>query len=118
VELVRRTVGPETSVKVIRTPALWEVVTDAGPIKNALLNLCISARDAIPGGGPLVIEIANRVLDDRIVIAAELAPGEYVSVTVIDDGVGTSPDVADSAFDPFFTTVPLAKGTGLGLAMI
>jgi signal transduction histidine kinase len=117
-ELVRRTVGPEISVEVVRAPDLWDVVADAGQFENALLNLCINARDAMPGGGRLVIETANRVFDERAAVAAELAPGEYVSVTVIDDGVGMSPEVAASAFDPFFTTKPLGKGTGLGLSMI
>lgn len=117
-ELVRRTVGPEISVEVIAETELWNVVADASQFENALLNLCINARDAMPEGGRLTIETANRVLDHRAAAAAGLDAGEYVCVCVRDSGVGMTPEVAAAAFDPFFTTKPLGKGTGLGLSMI
>lgn len=117
-DLVRRTVGPEITVVVNKASDLWNVIADAGQLENALLNLCINARDAMPHGGRLVIETSNEVLDERTAASGELPAGEYVSLSVTDTGVGMPPEVAAAAFDPFFTTKPLGKGTGLGLSMI
>ena len=117
-ELIRRTVGPAIEVEVIDMPNLWNVQVDASQFENALLNLCINARDAMPDGGRLVIETANRTLDAKDAEAAELTPGAYVSMSVRDNGVGMPAEVAAMAFDPFFTTKPLGMGTGLGLSMI
>jgi signal transduction histidine kinase len=117
-DLIRRTVGPAIDVGVIAAPDLWNVHVDASQFENALLNLCINARDAMPDGGRLVIETANHTLDARAAEAADLAPGAYVSMSVRDNGVGMPAEVAAMAFDPFFTTKPLGMGTGLGLSMI
>ncbi|MBB1604562.1 response regulator [Variovorax sp. UMC13] len=117
-DLIRRTVGPEITLDVHAAPGLWSAHVDAGQFENSLLNLCINARDAMPGGGRLVIETANLSLDAQAARAADLSPGAYVSICVRDSGVGMSEEVAQRAFDPFFTTKPLGMGTGLGLSMI
>jgi PAS domain S-box-containing protein len=117
-DLLRRTIGPEIHLETIAAVGLWSVLADPSQLENALLNLCINARDAMPGGGRLVVETANRWIDERTARERELAPGQYVSLCVSDDGVGMSPEVAARAFDPFFTTKPIGMGTGLGLSMI
>ena len=117
-ELVRRTMGPEVTVEVVAAIGLWTTLVDPHQLENALLNLCINARDAMPVGGRLTIEPANRWLDERSAADRELPPGQYVSLCVSDNGSGMPPDVVARAFDPFFTTKPLGQGTGLGLSMI
>jgi PAS domain S-box-containing protein len=117
-DLIRRTVGPAVTVEVVRAPALWAVLADPNQLENALLNLCINARDAMPEGGGLIIETGNRLLDDNEAKALELSGTEYVSLSVSDTGGGMTPDVIARAFDPFFTTKPLGEGTGLGLSMV
>jgi signal transduction histidine kinase len=117
-ELIRRTVGPAVAVEVVAAGGLWSTLVDPNQLENALLNLCINARDAMPDGGRLTIETANKWLDDRAARDHELPPGQYVSLCVTDTGSGMSPDVIARAFDPFFTTKPLGEGTGLGLSMI
>ena len=117
-ELVRRTVGPEVQVEVVAAVGLWPILVDANQLENALLNLCINARDAMPEGGRLTIETGNRWLDARTARERDLPPGQYVSLCVSDTGVGMTPEVIAKAFDPFFTTKPLGQGTGLGLSMV
>jgi PAS domain S-box-containing protein len=117
-ELVRRTVGPTVQVEVVGASGLWPILVDPNQLENALLNLCINARDAMPEGGRLTIETANRWLDERTARQHDLPTGQYVSVCVTDTGTGMSPDVVARAFDPFFTTKPIGEGTGLGLSMI
>ncbi|RYF76245.1 MAG: response regulator, partial [Comamonadaceae bacterium] len=117
-ELLRRTLGPQIEMQVVSAVGLWPVHADPGQLENALLNLCINARDAMPDGGRLTIETANRWIDARTAGTRDLVPGQYVSLTVSDNGVGMTPEVAQRAFDPFFTTKPLGMGTGLGLSMI
>jgi CheY-like chemotaxis protein len=117
-ELVRRTVGPEVAVEVVAAGGLWTTLVDPNQLENALLNLCINARDAMPGGGRLTEETCNRWLDARAARERDLPPGQYVTLCVSDTGTGMTREVARRAFDPFFTTKPLGAGTGLGLSMI
>jgi len=117
-EIVRRTVGPGIDVQTIAAAGLWPAQVDSNQLENALLNLCINARDAMPDGGKLTIETANRWLDDRSARERGLEPGQYVSICVSDTGVGIGKDILDRVFDPFFTTKPVGQGTGLGLSMV
>jgi PAS domain S-box-containing protein len=117
-DMIRRTVGPAITVETVGAAGLWNTLVDPGQLENALLNLCINARDALPDGGRLTIETANRRFDERTGAERELAPGNYVSLSVTDNGTGMAPEVMARAFEPFFTTKPLGMGTGLGLSMI
>ena len=118
-DLIRRSVGPDVELEVVGAGGLWTTRVDPSQLENALLNLCINARDAMaPDGGRLTIETANRWLDERAAKDRDLPPGQYISLSVTDTGAGMSPDVLAQAFDPFFTTKPLGQGTGLGLSMI
>ena len=117
-ELIARTVGPTVAVEVVVAGGLWNTLVDQNQLENALLNLCINARDAMPDGGRLTIETGNRWLDRRAARDRELPPGQYVSLCVSDSGTGMTPEVIARAFDPFFTTKPIGQGTGLGLSMI
>ncbi len=118
-DLIRRTMGPAIVVEPMGEAAgLWPTLIDPGQLENALLNLCINARDAMPDGGKLTIEASNRWLDERAARDRDLAPGQYVSLCVSDTGTGMPPEVIAKAFDPFFTTKPIGMGTGLGLSMI
>ena len=117
-DLIRRTVGPAVSIEVVGAGGLWATLVDPNQLENALLNLCINARDAMPEGGRITIETANKWLDERAGAERDLPAGQYVSLCVTDTGTGMSPEVAGRAFDPFFTTKPMGQGTGLGLSMI
>lgn len=117
-ELIRRTMGPAIAVETIAAGGIWNINVDPNQLENALLNLAINARDAMPDGGKLTIETANRWLDERAARQRDLTPGQYVSMCVSDNGVGMTPEIAAKAFDPFFTTKPIGVGTGLGLSMI
>ena len=117
-ELIRRTVGPQITLEVVTAGGLWPALIDASQLESALLNLCINARDAMPEGGRITIETANKWLDDRTAKERDLSPGQYLSVCVTDTGTGMTSDVIARAFDPFFTTKPLGQGTGLGLSMV
>jgi PAS domain S-box-containing protein len=117
-ELIRRTVGPEIEVEAVKAVGLWPTLVDPPQLENALLNLCINARDAMPEGGRITIETANRWLDDHAARERDLPVGQYLSLSVSDTGTGMAPEVIAKAFDPFFTTKPTGQGTGLGLSMI
>jgi PAS domain S-box-containing protein len=117
-ELIRRTMGPEIQVEVVAAGGLWATLVDPNQLENALLNLCINARDAMPRGGKLIVEPGNRWLDEHAAAERGLPPGQYVSICVSDNGTGMPPEVAARAFEPFFTTKPIGQGTGLGLSMI
>lgn len=117
-ELVIRSVGPEIKVETVGAAGVWPTFVDASQLENALLNLCINARDAMPNGGRLTIETGNRWMDERSARMRGLEPGQYVSLCVSDTGTGMSQDVIERAFDPFYTTKPLGQGTGLGLSMV
>ncbi|WP_338663241.1 PAS domain S-box protein [Pararoseomonas sp. SCSIO 73927] len=117
-DLVRRTVGPEIAVEVVGPAGLWPTLVDPNQLENALLNLCINARDAMPAGGRITVATENRRLDGAAGAASGLAAGDYVELRVTDTGTGMAPEVVERAFDPFFTTKPMGQGTGLGLSMI
>jgi PAS domain S-box-containing protein len=117
-ELIRRTIGPQISFEFVGAIGLWRTLTDSHQLENALLNLCINARDAMPHGGRLTVETCNRWIDERGAKTRDLAAGQYISLCVTDNGTGMSAEVISRAFDPFFTTKPLGEGTGLGLSMV
>jgi len=117
-ELIRRTVGPDVEVEVVGASGLWPTLIDANQLENAIINLCINGRDAMPDGGKLTIEASNKWLDERAARKHDLPVGQYVSVCVTDTGIGMTPEIVAKAFDPFFTTKPLGEGTGLGLSMV
>ena len=116
-DLIRRTVGPAITLETVGAAGLWTTLVDPPQLENALLNLCINARDAMPDGGRLTIETGNTWLDERAAKERELKPGQYLSLCVSDTGSGMPPEVIARAFDPFFTTKPMGMGTGLGLSM-
>ncbi len=117
-DLLRRSVDPSIDITVVGAVGLWLVKADAAQLENALLNLVINARDAMPDGGKITIETANKWIDERAAKDRDLTPGQYTSLCVTDTGTGMAPDVIERAFDPFYTTKPLGQGTGLGLSMI
>ncbi|MES2711247.1 MAG: PAS domain-containing protein [Pseudomonadota bacterium] len=117
-ELIQRTVGPEIAVDIALDKDLWLTCCDPNQLENALLNLCINARDAMPSGGRLTIGTANFVADALHQKTFDFQATHYVVISVADIGTGMSPEVLTRAFDPFFTTKPIGQGTGLGLSMI
>ena len=118
-EMLRRTIGEHVHVETVLAGGLWRAFADPAQLENAVLNLAINARDAMPSGGKLTIETANSHLDDNYARANPGAePGQYVALCVSDSGVGMGADVAERAFDPFFTTKGVGQGTGLGLSQV
>ena len=118
-DMLRRSLGEEIEVETVISGGLWNTLVDTAQVENAVLNLCINARDAMDGVGKLTIEVGNAMLDDHYARNhPELAPGQYVMIAVSDTGTGMSPEVMAQAFDPFFSTKPEGKGSGLGLSMV
>ena len=117
-DMLRRTLMESIAFEMVLQPDLWLALTDANQLENALLNLSINARDAMPGGGRLTVETANVSLISATEANDGIEPGDYVLICVSDTGTGMSPEVSAKAFDPFFTTKPIGQGTGLGLSMI
>jgi PAS domain S-box-containing protein len=117
-EMVQRTAGPGIAVDTDSAPDLWTALVDQSQLENALLNLCLNARDAMPDGGRILVQTANLALGRERARLLDMQPGEYLSLCVKDTGTGMTADVMAKAFDPFFTTKPLGQGTGLGLSMI
>jgi signal transduction histidine kinase/CheY-like chemotaxis protein len=119
VGLLKRTLGEHIDVRVVESVGLWHALADPVQLESAVLNLALNARDAMPGGGRLTIEIANRVLDeDYARHHTEVTAGDYAMLAVSDTGTGMTAEVARRVFEPFFTTKEIGKGTGLGLAMV
>ena len=117
-ELLHRTLGESIAIETVFGSGIWRVETDANQLESALLNLCVNARDAMPGGGRLTLETANAYLDEAYAAEHDVKPGQYVAIAVSDTGFGMSPEVVQKAFDPFFTTKDIGKGSGLGLSQV
>ena len=118
-DLLRRALEPVASLEMAPGGALWPALCDPNQLENAILNLAINARDAMPNGGQLRVETANAQFDAADAEAhGGVGAGQYVAIAVTDTGFGMGPDVVAKAFDPFFTTKPTGQGTGLGLSML
>jgi signal transduction histidine kinase/DNA-binding response OmpR family regulator len=118
-DMLTRTLGETVAVETVIAGGLWNTLADPGQVENTVLNLAINARDAMPNGGKLTLEVANAHLDDAYAAThSEVTPGQYVMLVVTDTGAGMTSKVIGRAFEPFFTTKPEGKGTGLGLAQI
>ncbi len=117
--LLRRTLGAPVEIETVTGGDLWFAVADPLQVENAILNLALNARDAMPGGGSLRLETTNITLDaGYAALHPDAVAGEFVLLSVSDSGTGMTPEVQERAFEPFFTTKPLGKGTGLGLSMV
>jgi signal transduction histidine kinase/DNA-binding response OmpR family regulator/CHASE3 domain sensor protein len=118
-DLLRHSLGERVVMELAIAEETWNAKIDPGQLENAILNLAINARDAMPDGGTVRVEVSNVTLDHRYAtLHPDVTPGPYVLVAVSDTGTGMPPDVAAQAFDPFFTTKRDGKGTGLGLSMV
>lgn len=118
-DLMRRTLGETIQISTYAHDGLWDAHADSGQVENALLNLVINARDAMPDGGNLTIECTNVSLEgNNMAMNLDIAAGDYVVLSVTDQGDGMSEDVRKRAFEPFFTTKEAGKGSGLGLSMV
>jgi len=118
-ELLRRSVNENIALSIVTSDAVTGALVDANQLENAILNLAINARDAMPDGGQLTVETrAVELSATDLAAQPDIEPGRYVVVAVSDTGVGMTPDVLEKVFDPFFTTKPIGQGTGLGLSMV
>ena len=119
VEFLQRSLGETIEVEAVGSAGVWPVEVDAHQLEAALLNLAVNARDAMPNGGKLTIETSNAFLDqDYCGANPEVMPGQYVMIAVSDNGTGMTKNVADRAFEPFFSTKGAGQGTGLGLSQV
>ncbi|WP_133138600.1 PAS domain-containing protein [Legionella genomosp. 1] len=117
--LLKRTIGDNIELKFKKEPQLWPTLVDPSQLENAILNLCLNARDAMPGGGQLIIETRNSELDETYADShTEIRPGHYAEILISDTGSGIAPEHLNKVFEPFFSTKPKDKGTGLGLSMV
>ncbi len=118
-DLLHRTLGEMIEIETVSAAGLWRTKVDPNQLENAILNLAVNARDAMPRGGKLTIETGNTWLDDSYAaIHAEVTPGQYVMIAISDSGEGMPENAVAHAFEPFFTTKPEGRGTGLGLAQV
>jgi len=118
-QMLRRLVGEGINLNVERGPELWTVHADEAQLGNAIINLVVNARDAMPGGGTVTIKTANETVSQSSALGTAVMPaGDYVRVEVTDTGIGMSKEIQSKIFDPFFTTKPVGQGTGLGLATV
>ncbi|MEJ0074246.1 MAG: ATP-binding protein [Alphaproteobacteria bacterium] len=117
--MLHRVLGEDVALKSVLADGLWEALADPSQVEDAVLNLAVNARDAMPNGGELVIETSNAVLDENYAAQnVEVTPGEYVAISITDSGNGMPPEVLERVFEPFFTTKEVGRGTGLGLSMV
>ena len=118
-ELLRRTLGEAVAIETVLAGGLWRTFADPNQLENALLNLAVNARDAMPQGGRLTLESANTHLDEAYAAQhEEVVPGQYVMIAVSDTGTGMPKDIMERVFEPFFTTKDIGQGTGLGLSQV
>jgi signal transduction histidine kinase/CheY-like chemotaxis protein len=118
-ELLRHTLGEAINIETVLAAGVWPTFVDGNQVENAILNLAINARDAMPNGGRLTIETANVYLDDAYAARfGDVTAGQYVMLSVTDTGTGIDPELMKNIFEPFFTTKPAGEGSGLGLAMV
>ncbi|RYE56544.1 MAG: response regulator, partial [Rhizobiaceae bacterium] len=117
-DLLNRSINETIVIEILCDPDLWRVEVDPHQLENAILNLAVNARDAMPGGGRLTLHAANVGFDTESPPPSGIAPGHYVLLSVTDTGTGMSPATMERVFDPFFTTKEVGKGTGLGLSMV
>ncbi len=118
-DMLHRTLGETIAVELVNAAGLWPAMADANQLENAILNLAVNARDAMPDGGHLSIETQNTYLDESYAAAnMDITTGQYVMIAVTDTGSGMSPEVQAKVFEPFFTTKAPGEGTGLGLAQV
>lgn len=118
-DLLYRTLGETIEVRTVQAPDAWSIEVDHNQMENALLNLAVNARDAMPDGGKLTIEVANSEVDAHHAARdGDLVPGQYVVISVSDTGEGMDADTLRHAIEPFFTTKEVGRGTGLGLSMV
>jgi two-component system NtrC family sensor kinase len=119
-DLLRQTLGETVQVETVLGAGVWRTAVDPNQLENAILNLAVNSRDAMPGGGRLTIETANASLDEAYTKAAggDFPPGQYVMVAVSDSGSGMNKELIERAIEPFFTTKPTGAGSGLGLSMV
>jgi signal transduction histidine kinase len=118
-DLLHRTLGEQIELEGVLSSRLWHIEADKGQLENAIINLAVNARDAMPDGGKLIIETSNAELDEAYAMSdAELLPGQYVCIAVSDTGQGMDKETLSRAFEPFYTTKEVGRGTGLGLSMI
>jgi len=118
-EMLRRTIGENLRVETVLAGGLWRTHADPAQLENAIVNLCVNARDAMPDGGKLTIETTNAHLDDVYAAShAEVQAGQYVMISVTDTGTGMPVEVVERAFEPFYTTKGVGRGTGLGLSQV
>ena len=118
-DLLKRTLGENISLEVVLSAGAWRAFADQSELENAILNVCVNARDAMPEGGKLTIETSNAFLDEAYAATnSEVTPGQHVMIAITDTGGGMPPEVQARVFEPFFTTKEVGKGTGLGLAHV
>jgi signal transduction histidine kinase/CheY-like chemotaxis protein len=118
-DMLQRTLNETIDLRIDVVPELWPATIDPHQFENALVNLAVNARDAMPQGGKLTIETANVTLDETYAEQQhEVLPGDYVMVAVSDTGTGMPPEVLEKVFEPFFTTKEFGKGSGMGLSMV